>query len=129
MKFQYGRLISSPATWNQIFQCGQRVSIEVDMNSVPRKAVLFIDGIQQKNYVTGIPDKIRFFDRPFISQDLKDSVRPQLALILTLLHGNGEKIGKGIDVKKTGYEDDDEEEKQIRQMQQNSIDQVLKQLQ
>ncbi|KAA6358999.1 MAG: hypothetical protein EZS28_045473, partial [Streblomastix strix] len=40
---------------------GQRISVEVDLNSSPRKAVFFVDGIQQKNYVTGIPKKIRFF--------------------------------------------------------------------
>ncbi|KAA6387985.1 MAG: hypothetical protein EZS28_016487 [Streblomastix strix] len=60
-EFKSGRQFSFPAKGNKIFQCGQRVSIEVDMKSVPSKVVFFINGEQQKNYVTGIPDKIRFF--------------------------------------------------------------------
>ncbi|KAA6365862.1 MAG: hypothetical protein EZS28_038610, partial [Streblomastix strix] len=55
------RQVSFPVKGNQIFQCGQRLQIEVDFKSVPSKVVFFIDGEQQKNYVTGVPDKIRFF--------------------------------------------------------------------
>ncbi|KAA6395943.1 MAG: hypothetical protein EZS28_008526 [Streblomastix strix] len=61
IEFKYGFQVSFPANGNQIFHCGQRLQIEVDFKSVPSKVVFFINGIQQKNYVTGIPVKIRFF--------------------------------------------------------------------
>ncbi|KAA6378188.1 MAG: hypothetical protein EZS28_026285 [Streblomastix strix] len=61
IKFERVHQVSFPAKGNQIFQCGQRLQIEVDLKSVPSKVVFFIDGEQQKNYVTGVPDKIRFF--------------------------------------------------------------------
>ncbi|KAA6380529.1 MAG: hypothetical protein EZS28_023945 [Streblomastix strix] len=58
--------VSFPVKGNQSFRCGQRVSVEVDMNSSPRKVFFFVDGEQQKNYVVGLPNKIRFF--AFIQQ-------------------------------------------------------------
>ncbi|KAA6356103.1 MAG: hypothetical protein EZS28_048370, partial [Streblomastix strix] len=39
---------SSPVTGNSPFQCGQRVSVEVDMNQ--RRAYFFVDGEEQKNF-------------------------------------------------------------------------------
>ncbi|KAA6373892.1 MAG: hypothetical protein EZS28_030581 [Streblomastix strix] len=61
IEFKYGDQVSFPADGNKIFHCGQRLQIEVDFKSVPSKVVFFINGKQQKNYVTGIPDQIRFF--------------------------------------------------------------------
>ncbi|KAA6399803.1 MAG: hypothetical protein EZS28_004669 [Streblomastix strix] len=61
IKFEKFSQVSFPAKGNQIFRCGQRLQVEVDFKSVPSKVVFFIDGEQQKNYVTGVPDKIRFF--------------------------------------------------------------------
>ncbi|KAA6374824.1 MAG: hypothetical protein EZS28_029649 [Streblomastix strix] len=61
IRCDHGRQVSCPVEGNQSFDCGQRVSVEIDLKSSPRKAVLFIDGVQQKNYVIGIPKKIRVF--------------------------------------------------------------------
>ncbi|KAA6352956.1 MAG: hypothetical protein EZS28_051517, partial [Streblomastix strix] len=44
---------------NSPFQCGQRVSVEVDMNQ--RRAYFFVDGEEQKNFVFNIPQEIRFY--------------------------------------------------------------------
>ncbi|KAA6387271.1 MAG: hypothetical protein EZS28_017204 [Streblomastix strix] len=59
--FEYGNQVSFTVKGNQIFQCGQRLQIEVDMNSDPSKVVFFINGEQQKNYVIDLPGEIRFF--------------------------------------------------------------------
>ncbi|KAA6385781.1 MAG: hypothetical protein EZS28_018692 [Streblomastix strix] len=61
IEFEHFRQVSFPAKGNQIFNCGQRLQIEVDLKLVPSKVVFFINGEQQKNYVTGVPDNIRFF--------------------------------------------------------------------
>ncbi|KAA6401638.1 MAG: hypothetical protein EZS28_002831 [Streblomastix strix] len=43
------------------FTCGQKVSIELDMTSTPRRATFFVDGKVQQNTVTDLPKAIRFF--------------------------------------------------------------------
>ncbi|KAA6354001.1 MAG: hypothetical protein EZS28_050472, partial [Streblomastix strix] len=50
---------SQPVKGNSLFQCGQRVSVEVDMNQ--RRAYFFVDGEEQKNFVFNIPQEIRFY--------------------------------------------------------------------
>ncbi|KAA6389295.1 MAG: hypothetical protein EZS28_015177 [Streblomastix strix] len=52
-------------TWNkkgnQEYADGQRIAVEVDMTTVPRRATFFVDDIEQPNYVIGIPEAIRFW--------------------------------------------------------------------
>ncbi|KAA6383334.1 MAG: hypothetical protein EZS28_021136 [Streblomastix strix] len=51
-------------TWgpkNQTYFVGQKVGIEVDMTTVPRKVTFFVDNVEQPNYVIGIPSEIRFW--------------------------------------------------------------------
>ncbi|KAA6364082.1 MAG: hypothetical protein EZS28_040391, partial [Streblomastix strix] len=45
---------------NQKYADGQRVAVEVDMTTVPRRATFFVDDIEQPNFVIGIPEAIRF---------------------------------------------------------------------
>ncbi|KAA6381631.1 MAG: hypothetical protein EZS28_022842 [Streblomastix strix] len=52
---------TTPIQGNAQFQCGQRISIEVNMTSNPRRAVFFIDGVEQKNSIANIPEAIRFY--------------------------------------------------------------------
>ncbi|KAA6392188.1 MAG: hypothetical protein EZS28_012284 [Streblomastix strix] len=52
--------ITNYAIRNQIYEVGQRIAIEVDMTTVPRRATFFVDDIEQPNYVIGIPSEIRF---------------------------------------------------------------------
>ncbi|KAA6398004.1 MAG: putative serine/threonine-protein kinase Nek3 [Streblomastix strix] len=56
--------VSSNSTYikgNSPFKCGQRVSIEADMTQNPKRAVFFVDGVEQKNSVVNIPEYIRFY--------------------------------------------------------------------
>ncbi|KAA6361584.1 MAG: hypothetical protein EZS28_042889 [Streblomastix strix] len=46
---------------NQQFRCGQRIGMEIDISSSPRKLTLFVDDVQQKNYVINVPQAIRFW--------------------------------------------------------------------
>ncbi|KAA6403934.1 MAG: hypothetical protein EZS28_000547 [Streblomastix strix] len=46
---------------NQRYYVGQKVGIEVDMTTVPRKVTFFVDDVEQPNYVIGIPSEIRFW--------------------------------------------------------------------
>ncbi|KAA6390461.1 MAG: hypothetical protein EZS28_014009 [Streblomastix strix] len=46
---------------NQDYADGQRVAVEVDMTTVPRKVTFFVDDIEQPNFVIGIPEAIRFW--------------------------------------------------------------------
>ncbi|KAA6396798.1 MAG: hypothetical protein EZS28_007671, partial [Streblomastix strix] len=50
---------------NQEYEDRQRVAVEVDMTTVPRRATFFVDDIEQKNYVIGIPEAIRFWSSLF----------------------------------------------------------------
>ncbi|KAA6365106.1 MAG: hypothetical protein EZS28_039367 [Streblomastix strix] len=54
----------SHITWgpqNQEYSDGQKVGIEVDMTTVPRRVTFFVDDIEQPYYVIGIPSEIRFW--------------------------------------------------------------------
>ncbi|KAA6388493.1 MAG: hypothetical protein EZS28_015981 [Streblomastix strix] len=46
---------------NQEYADGQRVAVEVDMTTVPRRATFFVDGVEQPKFVIGIPSEIRFW--------------------------------------------------------------------
>ncbi|KAA6364681.1 MAG: hypothetical protein EZS28_039792 [Streblomastix strix] len=46
---------------NQNYSDGQRIGIEVDMTTVPRRVTFFVDDVEQPNYVIGIPSEIRFW--------------------------------------------------------------------
>ncbi|KAA6360842.1 MAG: hypothetical protein EZS28_043631 [Streblomastix strix] len=52
---------STPVEGNSPFNCGQKISIEADMKSNPRKVTFFIDGVEQKNSVVNIPEAVRFY--------------------------------------------------------------------
>ncbi|KAA6359855.1 MAG: hypothetical protein EZS28_044619 [Streblomastix strix] len=46
---------------NDEFSSGDRVAMELDMNSMPRTLTFFVNDVEQKNYVTNIPAAVRFF--------------------------------------------------------------------
>ncbi|KAA6374169.1 MAG: hypothetical protein EZS28_030304, partial [Streblomastix strix] len=46
---------------NNKFICDQKVGIEVNLISIPRKLTFFVDGIEQPNQFVDIPKSIRFF--------------------------------------------------------------------
>ncbi|KAA6373586.1 MAG: hypothetical protein EZS28_030888 [Streblomastix strix] len=46
---------------NQKYANGQRVAVEVDMTTVPRRATFFVEDVEQPNFVIGIPEAIRFW--------------------------------------------------------------------
>ncbi|KAA6382980.1 MAG: hypothetical protein EZS28_021494 [Streblomastix strix] len=46
---------------NQEYADGQRVAVEVDMTTVPRRATFFVEDVEQPNFVIGIPEAIRFW--------------------------------------------------------------------
>ncbi|KAA6377504.1 MAG: hypothetical protein EZS28_026968 [Streblomastix strix] len=53
-------IVLGNATFNKD---GMRVSAEVDMLKIPRKVTFFVDGVEQPNYVIGIPSAVRFWVR------------------------------------------------------------------
>ncbi|KAA6365458.1 MAG: hypothetical protein EZS28_039015 [Streblomastix strix] len=55
--------ITQDTKGNQEYADRQRVAVEVDMTTVPRRATFFVDDIEQPNYVIGIPSEIRFWVR------------------------------------------------------------------
>ncbi|KAA6375803.1 MAG: hypothetical protein EZS28_028669 [Streblomastix strix] len=50
---------------NQEYANGQRVAVEVDMTTIPRRATFFVDDFEQPNFVIGIPEAIRFWVHTF----------------------------------------------------------------
>ncbi|KAA6398472.1 MAG: hypothetical protein EZS28_005997 [Streblomastix strix] len=56
---------------NQRYADGQRVAVEVDMTTVPRRATFFVDDIEQPNFVIDIPEAIRFWFERLIQQTAK----------------------------------------------------------
>ncbi|KAA6387282.1 MAG: hypothetical protein EZS28_017189 [Streblomastix strix] len=46
---------------NQKYADGQRIAVEVDMTTVPRRATFFVEDVEQPNFVIGIPEAIRFW--------------------------------------------------------------------
>ncbi|KAA6400333.1 MAG: hypothetical protein EZS28_004135 [Streblomastix strix] len=56
-----GNHLSKYVKRNQQYADGQRISIEVDMATVPRRATFFVDDVEQPNYIIGIPSEIRFW--------------------------------------------------------------------
>ncbi|KAA6379105.1 MAG: hypothetical protein EZS28_025369 [Streblomastix strix] len=46
---------------NQTFKSGDIISLEVNMDIVPRTVRLFINGVLQPVYMSGIPDSIQFY--------------------------------------------------------------------
>ncbi|KAA6387284.1 MAG: hypothetical protein EZS28_017191 [Streblomastix strix] len=58
----YGELYHiTYTTGNHKYENGQRVAVEVDMTTVPRRATFFVDDVEQPNYVISIPSEIRFW--------------------------------------------------------------------
>ncbi|KAA6377435.1 MAG: hypothetical protein EZS28_027037, partial [Streblomastix strix] len=53
--------ICSRSRINSTFKCGQRIAMEADMNSTPRRLTFFIDNVEQPLSVVGIPNSIRFW--------------------------------------------------------------------
>ncbi|KAA6383313.1 MAG: hypothetical protein EZS28_021160 [Streblomastix strix] len=45
---------------NQKYVDGQRVAIEVDMATVPRRATFFVDDVEQTNFMIGVSEAVRF---------------------------------------------------------------------
>ncbi|KAA6363937.1 MAG: hypothetical protein EZS28_040536, partial [Streblomastix strix] len=43
------------------YSVGQKVEIEVDMTTIPRRVTFFVDDVEQPYYVIGIPSEIRFW--------------------------------------------------------------------
>ncbi|KAA6392770.1 MAG: hypothetical protein EZS28_011703 [Streblomastix strix] len=61
--WNYGKIehVSNGLKGNGEYKDNQRVAIEVDMRSEPRKVYLYIDNAEQPNSVVGIPPEIRFW--------------------------------------------------------------------
>ncbi|KAA6380898.1 MAG: hypothetical protein EZS28_023573 [Streblomastix strix] len=57
----FDHIITSETKGNQKYEDGQRIAVEVDMTTVPRKATFFVDDIEQPNFVIGIPEAVRFW--------------------------------------------------------------------
>ncbi|KAA6360883.1 MAG: hypothetical protein EZS28_043590 [Streblomastix strix] len=53
--------ITDGTNGNQGYEKGQRVAVEVDMTTVPRRTTFFVNDVEQPNYVIGIPSEIRFW--------------------------------------------------------------------
>ncbi|KAA6389221.1 MAG: hypothetical protein EZS28_015253 [Streblomastix strix] len=60
---QNGKLshITDGTKGNQEYVDGQKIGIEVDMTTVPRRATFFVDDVEQPNFVIGIPEAVRFW--------------------------------------------------------------------
>ncbi|KAA6367137.1 MAG: hypothetical protein EZS28_037336 [Streblomastix strix] len=60
---EYGEInhIARNTIGNERYDDGQRIAIEVDMTTDPRRATFFVDNVEQPNYVIGIPSEIRFW--------------------------------------------------------------------
>ncbi|KAA6381896.1 MAG: hypothetical protein EZS28_022576 [Streblomastix strix] len=56
-------------TGNQRFKSGDIISLEVNMNIVPRTVRLFINGVLQPVYMSGIPDSIQFYFTLYCKDD------------------------------------------------------------
>ncbi|KAA6364459.1 MAG: hypothetical protein EZS28_040014 [Streblomastix strix] len=50
---------------NQEYADRQRIAVEVDMTTVPRRATFFVDDVEQPNFVIGFPEAIRFWVHTF----------------------------------------------------------------
>ncbi|KAA6370111.1 MAG: hypothetical protein EZS28_034362, partial [Streblomastix strix] len=53
--------LTQDTTGNHQYSDGQRIAVEVDMTTVPRRATFFMDDVEQPNFVIGIPEAIRFW--------------------------------------------------------------------
>ncbi|KAA6365177.1 MAG: hypothetical protein EZS28_039295, partial [Streblomastix strix] len=58
-----------PKAGNNKMISNQKVAIEVNMNSNPRTAHLFIDGKQQPVFISGLPSSIQFFFQLYYEDD------------------------------------------------------------
>ncbi|KAA6383601.1 MAG: hypothetical protein EZS28_020871 [Streblomastix strix] len=56
---------------NQKNEDGQRIAVEVDMTTVPRRATFFVDDVEQPNFVIGFPEAIRFWVQRLIQSTAK----------------------------------------------------------
>ncbi|KAA6375795.1 MAG: hypothetical protein EZS28_028678 [Streblomastix strix] len=56
---------------NRGYADGQRVAVEVDMTTVPRRATFFVEDVEQPNFVIGIPEAIRFWFERLIQSTAK----------------------------------------------------------
>ncbi|KAA6384225.1 MAG: hypothetical protein EZS28_020249 [Streblomastix strix] len=48
-------------SYNKGYSDGQKVGIEVDMTTVPRRVTFFVNDVERPKYVIGIPSEIRFW--------------------------------------------------------------------
>ncbi|KAA6391173.1 MAG: hypothetical protein EZS28_013299 [Streblomastix strix] len=46
---------------NKRYEDEQRIAVEVDMTSNPRKVTFFVNEVEQQNYMINIPDAVRFY--------------------------------------------------------------------
>ncbi|KAA6380511.1 MAG: hypothetical protein EZS28_023962 [Streblomastix strix] len=53
--------ITKGISGNHKYVDGQRVAVEVDLTTVPRKATFFVNNVEQPNFVIGFPEAIRFW--------------------------------------------------------------------
>ncbi|KAA6360544.1 MAG: hypothetical protein EZS28_043929, partial [Streblomastix strix] len=53
--------VSYDKVQNKRYQDEERIAVEVDMTSNPRKVTFFVNEVEQQNYVVNIPSKIRFW--------------------------------------------------------------------
>ncbi|KAA6401865.1 MAG: hypothetical protein EZS28_002612, partial [Streblomastix strix] len=60
---------SDPTDPKDKWERGMHVSMEVNMNIIPRTLRFFIEGRQIARYVTNIPERIRFFATPCMQYD------------------------------------------------------------
>ncbi|KAA6390911.1 MAG: hypothetical protein EZS28_013561 [Streblomastix strix] len=63
--------ITDGISGNQRYADGQRVAVEVDMTTIPRRATFFVYDIEQPNFVIGIPEAIRFWVQRLIQSTAK----------------------------------------------------------
>ncbi|KAA6357160.1 MAG: hypothetical protein EZS28_047313, partial [Streblomastix strix] len=60
---------------NKKYSDGQRIGIEVDMTTVPRRVTFFVDNVEQPKYVIGIPSEIRFWVLTKFERLIKSSAK------------------------------------------------------
>ncbi|KAA6365266.1 MAG: hypothetical protein EZS28_039207 [Streblomastix strix] len=53
--------ITNDIKGNQEYADEQKIVVEVNMTTVPRRVTFFVDDIEQPNFVIGIPEAIRFW--------------------------------------------------------------------
>ncbi|KAA6377744.1 MAG: hypothetical protein EZS28_026729 [Streblomastix strix] len=60
-KGQIGHIYGYEISGNEVFKDEQHIGVEVNMTTTPRTVHFFVNDVEQPVFVSGIPDKIRFF--------------------------------------------------------------------